>query len=226
VKLLFVHGAGSSGAIWHLQLHEFRDADALNLPGHPQGGGRRSIADYADFVQDYISQKKIENPMVVGHSMGGAIAMELAIRGVGLGALGLVGTGAKLRVNPDIISKLKQDYREACEMLAKWFVSPSAEPHIIDQIANDMQRIPQDVTLGDFLACDRFDRMNDVEKIKCRTIILCGQQDLLTPPKYSNYLHERIHGSRLVIVPGAGHAVMIEKYAAFNEALAAFYGSL
>jgi pimeloyl-ACP methyl ester carboxylesterase len=48
----------------------------------------------------------------------------------------------------------------------------------------------------------------------------------MTPVKYSQYLHEKIKGSELVIIPGAGHSVMLEKHREFNQALDAFLASL
>ena len=60
------------------------------------------------------------------------------------------------------------------------------------QYCAEMLKINPEVTYGDFIACDRFDRMKEVEGIHCPTLILCGADDRLTPPKYSQYLHERI----------------------------------
>ncbi len=68
--------------------------------------------------------------------------------------------------------------------------------------------------------------MNDVEKIDCRTMIICGADDQLTPPKYSQYLHQKIRNSRLHIIAGAGHSVMLEKHREFNLLLEAFSASL
>ena len=74
-----------------------------------------------------------------------------------------------------------------------------------------------EVVYGDFLACDRFDIMKEVEKINFPTFILCGGDDQLTPVKYSQFLHSRIKGSKLEVLPNAGHMVMMESPQAFNE---------
>ena len=71
------------------------------------------------------------------------------------------------------------------------------------------------------LACDAFDRRADVSRIALPTLILCGDADRMTPVKFSQYLHEQIAGSQLVIVPGAGHMVMLEQPATVSEAVAA-----
>jgi pimeloyl-ACP methyl ester carboxylesterase len=55
-------------------------------------------------------------------------------------------------------------------------------------------------------------------------LIICGEEDELTPVKYSQYLHGRIKGSRFEVLPRAGHMVMMESAEAFNERVKAFIG--
>ncbi len=78
------------------------------------------------------------------------------------------------------------------------------------------------VLYGDYLACDRFDVMAELDKINVPTLIMCGDEDQLTPVKYSQFLLERIKGSRLEILPGAGHMLMMEAAELFNEKIGAF----
>ena len=78
----------------------------------------------------------------------------------------------------------------------------------------------------DFLACDAFDRRADVSRIATPTLILCGDADRMTPVKFSQFLHKQIAGSQLIVVPGAGHMVMLEQPAAVAEAVAHFLTGL
>jgi pimeloyl-ACP methyl ester carboxylesterase len=64
--------------------------------------------------------------------------------------------------------------------------------------------------------------MKEVEKIDLPTLILCGEDDELTPVKYSQFLHSRIKGSKLEVLPNAGHMVMMEAPQVFNEGIAEF----
>jgi pimeloyl-ACP methyl ester carboxylesterase len=64
--------------------------------------------------------------------------------------------------------------------------------------------------------------MNEVEKINLPTLIICGNEDELTPVKYSQFLYRRMKGSRLEILPGAGHMVMMESAGIFNEKIGEF----
>ena len=64
--------------------------------------------------------------------------------------------------------------------------------------------------------------LNEIEKIVHPTLILCGEDDQLTPVKYSQFLLSRIKGSKLEILPNAGHMVMMESPQAFNEKIREF----
>lgn len=211
---------------WRMQMVHFKDAVAVNLPGHPQGAGYSTIEDYFSFIERLIEDGAINAPILIGHSMGGAIAMTYALRNPNLKGLVLVGTGARLRVHPDILARIRTNYEQATKLIASWSVSPACDPVIIDRMAAEMLKVKSRVTYGDFAACDNFDRMNDLERISCKTLIVCGADDQLTPVKYSQYLNEKILNSRLVVIPGAGHSVMLEKHRAFNEVLDTFLGSL
>ncbi|HXZ89920.1 MAG TPA: alpha/beta hydrolase [Candidatus Dormibacteraeota bacterium] len=226
MAILFIHGAGANPSVWHFQIVHFNDSMAVELPGHPNGTGLRSVDDYARVVERQIDEAGITDPILVGHSMGGTIAIEVALGRQELSALVLVGTGARLRVRTDFLAKVKEDYEKAAELLASWSVSASADPILVDRIARDLVKVKPEVTLGDFVACDKFDRMNRVGEIACRTLVVCGEDDRMTPRKYSQYLHERIKNSKLVIIPGAGHSVMLEKPHEFNRVLDEFFVSL
>ncbi len=64
--------------------------------------------------------------------------------------------------------------------------------------------------------------MKEIERIELPTLIICGEEDELTPEKYSQFLHSRVKGSSLEILPGAGHMVMMESAGPFNEKIGAF----
>jgi len=226
LTLFFIHGAGETPAVWRLQTLHFKDSVAVELPGHPTGSGLTSIQAYAEFVRDQIGHHEWRDVILVGHSMGGAIAIELALSNQVLRGLILIGTGARLRVHPELLSELREHYEKAAKHIASWSVSPSADPVIIDRFTESVLQLSPQVTLADYLACDKFDRMNDLDKVTCPTLVVCGEDDKMTPPKYSRYIHEKIRSSRLEIIPGAGHSVMLEKHREFNRAIENFVVSL
>ena len=73
-----------------------------------------------------------------------------------------------------------------------------------------MQVAPQ-IIHDDFAACDAFDVMERLDEIHCPTLVICGTEDRMTPPKYSKYLVDGIANAELELIAGAGHMVMLEK---------------
>jgi len=222
-KLVFIHGAGESHKVWTYQTNRFLDSLAIDLPGHPNGKGENAIEGYAAFVDDFMSQRKLSSVVLAGHSMGGAIVLKLALQERSyLRGIVLVSTGARLRVTPLILDGIKTDYENATKLVIDYAFSPETPDWLKERSLMEMQRIRPEVALGDFQACDKFDSMKDILRIGIPSLIICGSEDRLTPVKYSEYLNRSISGSRLVVVQGAGHMVMMEKPTHVNEAIELF----
>ncbi len=105
--IVFIHGSGDSARIWRLQVEELSkdyQVSAIDLPGHGQRPDSLpievTVLDYARAVHDIIRDElRLDQPIIVGHSLGGAIALTMALEyGSELGGLILVGTGSRLRV--------------------------------------------------------------------------------------------------------------------------------
>lgn len=75
---------------------------------------------------------------------------------------------------------------------------------------------------GDFLACSRLDLTAQLEGIAVPALLVCGEEDKMTPPEFSRFMAEKIPGAKLLLVPGAGHFVMWETAGALNDALGDF----
>ncbi len=226
-SLLFLHGAGGTHRHWGKQIRAIRDATVacLDLPGHgrSKGKGRQTIEGYADLVVEFMAALALESPTVVGHSMGGAIALDLALRyGDRLGGLVLVGTGARLRVMPSLLEGLRGEFESTVGLLCRYLYGPLASEEMVRLGREEMLAIGSEVLLGDYLACDRFDVMGRLGEIRLPTLVICGEEDQLTPLNYSQFLVDHIQGARLVTIPEAGHMVMLEKAQETTDAIAGF----
>lgn len=228
-RLIFVHGSGDSSRAWHYQTKAFPEAEAIDLPGHPRGEPCPSIEEYTEWLNGYIRSRKDKSSILAGHSMGGAIAQVHALKyPESTTALILIGTGARLRVNPALLSAI----RDGILNPEKWF-NDLVRPfyHDVPAEAREpmLERIKENgakVQLNDMLCCDNFDLMNEVEQIKVPTLIICGSKDIMTPAKYSYYLADKISGAGLAIIDGGGHLVFAEKPEAVNQAINDFLTSL
>jgi pimeloyl-ACP methyl ester carboxylesterase len=186
---------------------------AVNLPGHPEGEITcKTIAQYADSVLAFITDSGSTRPVVCGHSMGSAIALTLALdHPDSLGGLILVGAGAKLGVSPEILDGLKSQPMKAIEKT----ITPMSF-HKVDlglgreaRATLSFSNLP--VFLNDYIACAGFDVRERLPSLRMKTLIVCGEDDRMTPPKWAEYIHERVRGSELLLVREAGHMLPLER---------------
>ncbi len=229
MKLIFIHGAGNTGAAWHLQEKHFPGSHAITLPGHPDGEPLDSIDGYADWVHDYAGGKNFGPMVLAGHSMGGGIALTCALKYPDeVSGLVLTGTGARLRVNPEFLNTLREHKDESPAWILR-LMEPfcaNVEKSVLERVRMRQKDIPAGVYVNDFQCCDRFDIMERIGEIRVPSLVICGDKDIMTPSKYSRYLADRIPGSRIAIIPDAGHLVMLEKPDEVNREIENFLTSL
>ncbi len=228
MKLVFIHGAGSSSLSFYYQLRHFRNSKALDLPGHPAGRPCASIDGYLEWARGFIAARRYKNVVLCGHSMGGAIAMRYALQyPEELKGLILVGTGARLRVHPAYLEQCRESAADSPAWLQRQqSCFKGVAPDIQQVLMMRAQEIGPTVELNDLLCCDCFDVMEDVGNIKLPTEIICGGDDGMTPVKYADYLADKIEGSHREIIPGAEHFVQLQKYQQVNAAIEGFLGRL
>lgn len=224
---LLVHGAGGSRLHWPPELRRMAGATVytLDLPGHGRssGSGCDTIECYIDAVGSFVTEAGVDDVVVVGHSMGGAIAQKLALERVGcVSALGLIATGARLRVAPTILESIRDDFDHAVDVVTRYAWGSEASDSLMELGREALEDTGPDVLLGDFLACDSFDVMDRLGEIKIPALVVCGTADELTPVKYAHFLAEHIPDARLVTVEGAGHMVMLERPREVGEAVREF----
>ncbi|HTZ53594.1 MAG TPA: alpha/beta fold hydrolase [Candidatus Acidoferrum sp.] len=222
MKLVFVHGAGCTGDVFAAQTRGLPDAVALTLPGHTTPGAPASIEAFADAVAHELDARGINDAVLCGHSMGGAIALELALRAEPrVRAVVMLSSGARLRVAPAILDRLEADFEGAAHELAQYFYADPTPERLRASVAM-MHAVGQAQTLRDFRACDAFNRVDRLEEVALPLLALTGERDLLTPPKFAVTLADRVPGASARIVPGAGHLAMAERPGDVNDALRAF----
>ena len=226
---MLVHGAGGSRLHWPAELRRLPGAAVytLDLPGHgrSRGEGCDTVEGYAEAVDAFLHAVGIEQAVIVGHSMGGAVAQTMALDFADcVGGLTLVGTGARLRVAPAILEGIRSDFAGSVELVTRFAWSSEAPPKLTELGRQALLETGPDVLLGDFIACDRFDVMERLGEIKVPTLVVTGSADQLTPVKYARFLAESISGARFTTIEGAGHMVMLERPEEVEKAVQEFLG--
>lgn len=233
LSVVFIHGSGGDREDWTAQLDglpQVANVVVLELPGHGKSEppGETTVNAYAQWVVDFVDALGLQKVVLVGCSLGSAITQWIALYTPKpwLVGLGLVGAGARLRVHPAVLEGLKKDEQKALAMLSDFCLSASTGDPLRQRLKDKYIKISADLVHGDLSACNEFDVMDSIHKVRLPTWILVGEDDQLTPVKYARYLHEAIEGSRLAVVPQAGHLAMMEKPEEFNCLLAEFLTEL
>jgi pimeloyl-ACP methyl ester carboxylesterase len=137
----------------------------------------------------------------------------------------LVGTGARLRVFPELFEILARDYGEAVAFMTDHAWSPASPAELKQRGRETVIGTRPSVTRCDFSACDGFDVMGRLGEIQLPALVVVGDQDRLTPPKYSEYLARSLARAKLECIERAGHFVSLEQPDAVNRALRDFLGT-
>jgi pimeloyl-ACP methyl ester carboxylesterase len=218
LPVILIHGAGGNHLYWPAEIRRLAGYQviALDLPGHGKSGGRgqQSIRAYAEQIMQWAQALHLPRAVVVGHSMGGAIALELALKyPEQVLGLCLVGTSARLRVSTQIFEESAHPttYQRAIDTIIEWSFSPSSPQRLKELAAQRMVETRQTVLYGDFLACQGFDVSEQLAEIQLPALVICGEQDRMTPVRHVQFLADHLPQGRLEIVPDAGHMVMLEQ---------------
>ncbi len=236
-KIVFVHGAGSNGHTWHRQIDAFggrHSPIALDLPGHGRSAGvegLRTVQDYADFVAAFLDMLKIKAAVILGHSMGGAIAMDLALRHPArVEALILSCTAPKFNIAADRIEALRAiTMGRAPQAFNTDGYSPRTLKENFDVVREGwMEQIKTDprVRYTDIVACSQLDLRDAIGKIDKPALVIAGADDQGTTPADAAFIAGMIRGATCKIVADAGHYIPRERPAEYNAAIEQFVGEL
>ena len=226
--IIFIHGSGGNSYVWNNQLSKLNlnyNIIAIDLPSHDQSDkfSELTLELYVDVVKHLITTLKLKDVMLAGHSLGGAVIQSYYFNNSDdVSALILVGTGARLRVSPIILTSLQNDYQEFLKGLPIGAFYRRTPKELINEYIAEASKTDPQATYSDFKICDGFDAMDKMSSIKIPCLLICGRDDKLTPPKYSNYLHDNLKTSEMVIIEKASHMVMLEKPEEVNQAIQEF----
>ncbi|PLX41215.1 MAG: alpha/beta hydrolase [Deltaproteobacteria bacterium] len=230
--LLFIHGSGGDHSLWSEQLKGLCgsfNVVALDLPGHGASSSppSKSISEYAAKVAGFIRAAQLPMPVPCGLSIGGAIVLQLLLDyPEELFKAVLVSTGARLRVSPKIFDAIDKDYAAFARGILPLAAAPASAHEALASVVTVMEATPPKVTAGDFRACDAFDVTSRLGEINKPVLVLSALEDKLTPPKYGEFLKEKIPDAKLALIPEAGHLLPLEAPGPVNEALKDFLAAL
>lgn len=229
MTLILVHSAGATPAVWD-EVRRFLKGIPILAPVLPGrlGAGEppADVAGYAAAVLAAMDEAGVRRATIAGHSLGGGVALWLALNHPArVAGLGVVSSGARLRVRPEVLAALPDGLEGAAPLMAAANFPPGAADERIAARVRAYTEVGGATLLADLTACDRFDVLDRLWEIRCRTQVLVGTADVLTPPKYARALAERVSAARLIEYPGAGHMLPVERPAEVAGELAVLWAA-
>lgn len=236
---IFLHGIGGGADSWHYQLERLsarRRSLAWWMPGY---GPSAPIADMtfdrlASSVVDLLDSEGIAKAHIVGHSIGGMIALQLAgIAQHRICSLTLSATSPAFG-NPNgtfqrsfLEKRLKPlergfDMTAMAPKIVDELVGTGADPNAIALAIKSMSVVPVSAYRAAMRCVVGFDARPILPTIAVPTLVIAGSEDSNAPVGMMRRMAEKIPGSRFTIIEGAGHLANMEKPREFNRALTAF----
>ncbi len=244
--IVFLHGAQHDHSVWILQSRHFAHHGysvlALDLPGHmrSEGPAPKSVEDIADRVVTGLKASGAKRLLLVGHSMGSLLALEVATRmSERVVGVALVAAAFPMKVSDALLDATRADVPSAMDMINVW--SHSASTAAFERKPSNpgpgfsnvwqnlrlMQRIARrdgpDVLPIDFAACNSYaGGLTAAQALSCPALFVLGELDSMTPPRSARPLIDAMADATVVHVAGGGHSLMAERPDDVLRALAQF----
>lgn len=209
MRLVLLHGASGNGSTWRPVLPHFGsvEVEAPDLPGRgvTPGPAHDDVAATAAWLAGEMIASRRPPPVLVGHSYGGAVALQLALDHPELvRGLVLVSSASRLRVHPAILEAVAASTVDAPHRLDAAF-GPGTPQEVVDGYADLSGTTPPASALADWTACNGFDVRARLGEVSVPVLIVHGSEDALTPAKFQAKLEEALPRATRVVVEGRGH---------------------
>jgi pimeloyl-ACP methyl ester carboxylesterase len=244
--LLLLHGWGASSFSWRnnlLPLSEHFHVIALDLKGFgltEKSKGKYDLSEFTEHVKAFIDELGLEKICLVGNSMGGGIAINLAyifeeiIDRIILIDATAISDDDSLPLSFKIVM-----IKPIGELLSFFMINRKTVINTLNQVYHDKSKINSEVIEGYYKPLklqgsrrvllsslrnvSKFKVLkNYLEKINKKCLIIWGEKDPWLPVKYAYEINKKIRDSKLIIIPEAGHVPHEEKPEIVNEAIVNF----
>ena len=206
---------------------------SIDAPGHgksaePKTGPLNHISQFAEFNENFMEALGLENPIIIGCSMGGNMVLELGARRPNFyaGIVSCEGADYTPTVSPFFLEMLNLNAPQILECWSQSLTGYRTPADRAREVVWQIIRIAPEYAAGDLTGYAGFDKRDVVGTIKAPVLLLRGDADWLVPQAMVEETSSRIPGSRVEVLAGTGHYPMIENPVEFNQAIRSFADSL
>lgn len=227
LPIVFLHGVGSDKSVWHPQIAHFgreRRAIAFDYPGYgesdpaPEGTTRD---DFASAIISAMHELGIDRAHICGLSLGGVVA--IAIHHAAPERCASLILADSFAVHPEGHAIYERSIASSSDLGAMarnrvdLLIAQPPKAAVREEVIETMSRIdPAAYRIG-AQAVWLADQRSRAERIDVPTLVIVGDQDLVTPAELSSELVDLIPAARMQVIAGAGHLTNLEKPADFNS---------
>ncbi len=226
--VLCIHCSGGDSSVWSSQLAGLAGDCTIvapDLPGHgkTEGRGGYTVEAYADWLDIITGAMGIESCVVMGYSIGGAIAQAFAraypsrVQG-----LVLVSTAMRFDIAPQYLTVLKNDFPRAARASIDSAYAPGAPPELSSRGLSMLLSNGAEAMYGDVYACTQFDSTAWMDSISVPSLVISGSHDPIAPPESGAALAEALPKAEFSLFSNSSHMVLQEEAAVFNDRVRAF----
>jgi pimeloyl-ACP methyl ester carboxylesterase len=230
--VVFVHGWSCDRRYWHRQVGHFAarfTVVTIDLAGHGESGaGRRSwtMPAFGEDVVAVLTELNLPDLVLVGHSMGGDVVVEAALR-LSRGVRGLVWVDTYRRLDESdsdaavedqteaFMAPFRADFVAATRNFVRRVSGPGADPDLVDWVADGMAAAPPQIALDAMKYAVGNERaaIAGLRQSGVPTVAINPSQP---PTDVESFAR---HGIAVICLPAVGHFLMLEDPASFNQAL-------
>ena len=225
-RILFIHGPGADHRLFADQLRFFAPSQtpiALDLLGHGQSSGEalEDVPDWASFLDEFINTLGLAPVVLVGHSLGGAIAMEYTSRHPRwVEGLVLIGTGITFPWAADVAADLLENPQGFLESRALRGLREPHQPVSAEALRSSRSAQRSVSSMRDFVAAAKWDGSSRLASIQTPTLIIYGEDDPLVAQ--AGQLLGALQHASFDTIPLSRHFPQIEMPDILNDSLNRF----
>lgn len=242
--IVFVHGFPYDHTMWNKQIDELKSNyfcvtyDIRGLGQSPIGDGQYTMESFIDDLETINNELNLDKPVLCGLSMGGYISLRAVERNES-NYSGLILCDTRSSADTDEGKIRRAENIKKINMLGvKQFVngfvplcfSVKSITDSNEEYSKVLSKSLNENAIGVkgclIAMAGRTDTTSYLSKIKIPTLLLCGEDDRLTPPDVMELMAEQIPGSQFEIVPAAGHMTPIENAPFVNNRIKKFIGRI
>ena len=231
--VILIHGAGSNHLCWPTEIRRLRGVTvyAIDLPGHGKSPGvaHHRVSSYQAAIIDFIAQLGLNQAVLVGHSLGAAIGLQLALdHPQHVAGLVCISAAASFQIDPTFIDlfRLSQTQKQNLEILNHYFSPKYGKTQWYPNLLKSLPTVRNSLWYADLRATAHFDLREQLSQIFSPTLVLSGEEDPLVPISHATHLARQLPNARFKGFPRHGHLLMLEEPKGVAHEIQRFYSHL